>query len=1228
MISSKRILCLIVTAFFTFNFFFTSATAASVSMPNDSLQYFGADETEINLKLQSNIADFSSPSENTSLSTATYYNFSESDVINLPKINIKRGPELFNVSVELSFDPFPGTNNYKVFFSKDGNFENPDFIETSDYTFSKYPLKNFVSSNEWYVCVLAYNDNEEIIAHSDVKKLEMPEDYPLVLDSSIAKIIRKAINKPTGEIYKSDVEKITVLDASNQGLYALNGISLLPNLKVLYAQDNLIRNFPFNELAKLEKLSKVDLSNNLLGVYSASSLDLTNVNIESLNLSNNCLERIRFSEENSSIKELDLSSNKIKDISEFEKLTSLESLYLKDNPIEDFSSISEYNDKLKDMDFILPSPTPSQTPITFPDENLEKAIRSSIGRSNGSIYESHLSNIKHLTIPDNNIENLEGIQYLSELRVLSISNNLVTNIEPLRSLKNLKDLYLEGNKIEDIEPLGELKNLNSLFMSDCGVSDVSPLENLTKLNYLYIENNNIADISALGELKNLCVLWLNNNKVTDISALSDHTNLVMLVLDNNKISDISALEKSVYLQDLYLSNNPLDSIDVLGNLVNLQSLALNSTGISNCNSLKELKKLSSLGLINNNISDISFLSSLKRLSSLNIGKNKNIKDYSAIKELVDLSLLGIENNSLENIDFVSSLTGLTHLSAGGNSIKDLTPLKKLYNLKILDLANNEISDINSLSKLNRLSILYLALNNIFDFSPVSTFYDKLQKKDFKLDASEIASIIINTDSITITKGNTPKKLTYAEFARFLVKTFDLKGTLESDLTFPFVSTDDEYYEDIVIAYENNIFYPIESTDFKPNDYVTRREYAYRILETLKYQSLYTLNSHIKDIDITSDLYFKENLAAITAIDAGLMTLNEDYLFCPEEIMLLDIDAQLVPIVSPQDAVNKRVKWSSSNEKVAIVNSTGFVKGISPGTAEITAETLDGKYSAKCVVTVLPSDDEDEEPEPTSDPQPTPRPTKKPGGNSGGSSGGNSGGGGSGGGGSKGGSSGAGSDSPTPTPTSTSTPTSTNTPSPTPTSTTTPTSAPIATPVPTPTSINFSDLDKHWAKETIETLSRKGIINGYPDGTFRPDANMTRAEVAVVLAKAIGLNSTKSNLAFKDAENIPQWAEGFIQAIVDKGIIKGYEDGEFKPNRVLTRKEMVVMAVNAFNIEGSEIQLPFTDSNTIPEWAKSSVIKAFSSDIVKGYADNTFKPDKEVTRAEVCTIIAKCLELVQ
>ena len=329
MSSFRRLLCLITTALFISYFYFASAVTAFASTGDD-----------------------------------------------LPKLNIKKGPQVSSTRIELTFAPFYGAKNYDILFSKDGNFENPDYKQTTDYTSCRFSLYNFVHNSKWYVYVLAYDSDGEIIAHSDVKTFTVPEDYPVSFESFLEKVIRKAINKPIGEIYKSDVEKIKVLDASNQRLTSLSNISLLTNLEELYVQDNQIRDIPLDEFSKMKKLRKVDLSNNLLGLSSNNKYDFTDVNIEVLNLSNNCIQEITFSKENSSIKELNLSSNRISDISTFDKLTNLESLYLGNNPIKDFSPTSEYYDDLVNKDFTLSSstpvstaePTPSVTPINFPED--------------------------------------------------------------------------------------------------------------------------------------------------------------------------------------------------------------------------------------------------------------------------------------------------------------------------------------------------------------------------------------------------------------------------------------------------------------------------------------------------------------------------------------------------------------------------------------------------------------------------------------------------------------------------------------------------------------------------------------------------------------------------------------------------------------------------------------------------------------------------------------------
>ena len=104
---------------------------------------------------------------------------------------------------------------------------------------------------------------------------------------------------------------------------------------------------------------------------------------------------------------------------------------------------------------------------------------------------------------------------------------------------------------------------------------------------------------------------------------------------------------------------------------------------------------------------------------------------------------------------------------------------------------------------------------------------------------------------------------------------------------------------------------------------------------------------------------------------------------------------------------------------------------------------------------------------------------------------------------------------------------------------------------------FSDASG-WSSNYIGFASQKGLVNGYEDGTFKPDANMTRAEFATVIAKFLGLGK-KEGSNFADSQN--HWAIGYISALVEKGIINGYEDNTFKPDASITRAE-AVKVINA------------------------------------------------------------------
>ncbi len=188
--------------------------------------------------------------------------------------------------------------------------------------------------------------------------------------------------------------------------------------------------------------------------------------------------------------------------------------------------------------------------------------------------------------------------------------------------------------------------------------------------------------------------------------------------------------------------------------------------------------------------------------------------------------------------------------------------------------------------------------------------------------------------------------------------------------------------------------------------------------------------------------------------------------------------------------------------------------------------------------------------------------------------------------------------------------------------------------PAPTT-SFKDMQGHWAAEAVGRLAEAGIISGYPDGTFGPDRQITRAEVTAIMVKLLGLEPGKeSELKFKDNAAIPAWAKGAVAAAVKEGIIKGYPhpDGSltFGAGRQLSRAEMAAMAAGVLEKKLGSIapaELKFTDAAAIPSWAKNSVATVVAKGIVSGYPDGTFKAANKITRAETAVIVLRLLEVL-
>lgn len=168
--------------------------------------------------------------------------------------------------------------------------------------------------------------------------------------------------------------------------------------------------------------------------------------------------------------------------------------------------------------------------------------------------------------------------------------------------------------------------------------------------------------------------------------------------------------------------------------------------------------------------------------------------------------------------------------------------------------------------------------------------------------------------------------------------------------------------------------------------------------------------------------------------------------------------------------------------------------------------------------------------------------------------------------------------------------------------------------------NFPDVSSHWAENYIDYLSSEGIISGFPDGTFKPNQLLTRAQVSVLLSNQLNLTPESSNFPDVPASH---WASGFIGAVLSEGIMSGYPDGTFKPNNPMTRAEVSSVISSAYNMVQSSTGSPFSDVNQ-NHWAFSSIMALVDNYIASGYPDGTFKPNSSVTRAEFSVFMARAI----
>lgn len=161
---------------------------------------------------------------------------------------------------------------------------------------------------------------------------------------------------------------------------------------------------------------------------------------------------------------------------------------------------------------------------------------------------------------------------------------------------------------------------------------------------------------------------------------------------------------------------------------------------------------------------------------------------------------------------------------------------------------------------------------------------------------------------------------------------------------------------------------------------------------------------------------------------------------------------------------------------------------------------------------------------------------------------------------------------------------------------------------------------HWAKPNIDHLVALGAVDGFDNGTFGVGKNVTRAQASKIVVESLNIELVKSDeQKFTDVPK-SHWAKYYIETLSAKGVIDGFENGTFQPDATLTRSQMAKILTKSFELTNLASK-PFADVSS-EHWAYDYVMALLASGITTGYSDNTYRPDNAVTREEMAVFVSR------
>ncbi|CAN7691553.1 discoidin domain-containing protein [Paenibacillus sp. LjRoot56] len=186
--------------------------------------------------------------------------------------------------------------------------------------------------------------------------------------------------------------------------------------------------------------------------------------------------------------------------------------------------------------------------------------------------------------------------------------------------------------------------------------------------------------------------------------------------------------------------------------------------------------------------------------------------------------------------------------------------------------------------------------------------------------------------------------------------------------------------------------------------------------------------------------------------------------------------------------------------------------------------------------------------------------------------------------------------------------------------------------------HFEDMRTHWAREDVEKLASKRIISGVDEQHFEPEKEISRAEFATLLIRALGIEVNESDPGISGFQDIKDndWYSQMVNTAAKAGLIEGFEDGTFRPLLQVTREQMAAMINRTIQITGSQqvnyeqdtVLNPFIDQHAIDNWARQAMAFTLQTGLIQGVTETQLNPNAFATRAQAAVMLKRLLIYLQ